>query len=463
MDRSEVEALLRDVAAGSVAVEAARRDAGRRADERLGRPRLRPGGHAPRAAHRRPRGRLRGRQVAPTRRSRSCAELARQDGGRPALATRLPGRRPRGGAARRSRTRWSTRWPAPSRSARCRRAAARCASWRPAPRTRRSRPRLRSWPGPSAPTVDRVDDVGVAGHPPADGGARPAGRGRLPRRRGRHGRCAAERGRRADRRTAGRRPDLGRLRHLVRRSGRPAGDAQLVRARRRRCATSTTASGPGCSRPGWPGGRPCGPRVTVAWVDASAGASGDMLLGALVGAGADLAVLQAAVDALGTEPVRLTARPVTRAGLAATQVEVAAPASDVRRTWPDVRALLEGADLADPVRDLALDVFARLARAEAAAHGIARRRGALPRGRCARLAGRRGRRLRGAARPGGQRGALHRRWPSGRAACGPSTGCCRCRGRRSSRCSPRSGHRSGPATSTARRARRPARRCWRRR
>jgi uncharacterized protein (TIGR00299 family) protein len=110
--------------------------------------------------------------------------------------------------------------------------------------------------------------------------------------------------------------------------------------------------------------------VTVAWVDASAGASGDMLLGALVGAGADLVVLQAAVDALGTEPVRLTARPVTRAGLAATQVEVAAPASDVRRTWPDVRALISAAGLAGPVRDRALDVFARLARAESAAHGI---------------------------------------------------------------------------------------------
>jgi uncharacterized protein (TIGR00299 family) protein len=110
--------------------------------------------------------------------------------------------------------------------------------------------------------------------------------------------------------------------------------------------------------------------VTVAWVDASAGASGDMLLGALVGAGADLAVLQAAVDALGTEPVRLTVQPVTRAGLAATQVEVAAPSSDARRTWPDVRALIGAAGLAAPVRDLALDVFARLARAESAAHGI---------------------------------------------------------------------------------------------
>jgi uncharacterized protein (TIGR00299 family) protein len=110
--------------------------------------------------------------------------------------------------------------------------------------------------------------------------------------------------------------------------------------------------------------------VTVAWIDASAGASGDMLLGALVGAGADLSVLQAAVDALGTEPVRLTAGPATRAGLAATQVEVAAPPSDVLRTWPDVRALIEAAGLVAPVRDLALDVFARLARAESASHGI---------------------------------------------------------------------------------------------
>ncbi len=110
--------------------------------------------------------------------------------------------------------------------------------------------------------------------------------------------------------------------------------------------------------------------MTLLWVDASAGASGDMLLGALVGAGADLDVLQAAVDGLGTEPVRLVRHQVTRAGLAATKVDVEVAPSDVRRTWPDVRALVEGAGLATPVRDRALDVFARLARAEGAAHGI---------------------------------------------------------------------------------------------
>jgi uncharacterized protein (TIGR00299 family) protein len=60
---------------------------------------------------------------------------------------------------------------------------------------------------------------------------------------------------------------------------------------------------------------------------------------------------------------------VTRAGLAATRVDVQVPPSDVRRTWPDIRGLIESAALADEVRARALDVFARLARAEAAAHG----------------------------------------------------------------------------------------------
>ena len=110
--------------------------------------------------------------------------------------------------------------------------------------------------------------------------------------------------------------------------------------------------------------------MTLLWVDASAGASGDMLLGALVSVGADLTAIQAAVDALGTEPVRLVSHPVTRAGLAATKVDVQTPPSDVLRTWPDLRELLSTADLPDPVRELALDVFARLARAEATAHGI---------------------------------------------------------------------------------------------
>ena len=98
------------------------------------------------------------------------------------------------------------------------------------------------------------------------------------------------------------------------------------------------------------------------WVDASAGASGDMLLGALVGAGVPLAVLQDAVDAVAPEPVTLRVEEVRRGGLAATRCHVDAAESHHHRTWRDVRALLDG-------HDLALAVFERLAVAEAAVHG----------------------------------------------------------------------------------------------
>ena len=109
---------------------------------------------------------------------------------------------------------------------------------------------------------------------------------------------------------------------------------------------------------------------TVGWLDASSGASGDMFLGALVDAGAPLDVMQSAVDTIGVEHVELRAREVTRAGLAATRVEVRTPRSDVVRTWGNIRGLLEAADLDESVRGRALDVFARLARAEAVAHRV---------------------------------------------------------------------------------------------
>lgn len=105
------------------------------------------------------------------------------------------------------------------------------------------------------------------------------------------------------------------------------------------------------------------------WVDATAGASGDMLLGALLGAGAPIEVLQGAVDAVSPEPVTLRVEGVHRAGLAATRCHVEVADSSTHRTWRDVRRLLAAADLHASVRVAALGVFARLAEAEAAVHG----------------------------------------------------------------------------------------------
>ncbi len=110
--------------------------------------------------------------------------------------------------------------------------------------------------------------------------------------------------------------------------------------------------------------------MSIGWLDLAAGASGDMLLGALVDAGVPLAVPAAAVAALGVEEVRLHVEATTRHGLGATRVHVLAPPTDVHRTWADVRALLTAAPLPAAVRDGALAVFERLAVAEGRVHRV---------------------------------------------------------------------------------------------
>jgi uncharacterized protein (TIGR00299 family) protein len=112
-----------------------------------------------------------------------------------------------------------------------------------------------------------------------------------------------------------------------------------------------------------------GHTADTVWVDASAGASGDMLLGALLGAGVPVEVLQEAVDAVAPEPVALRVEAVRRGALAATRCHVDVADSVHHRTWADVRALLEAAALDEPVRALAVRVFERLAVAEATVHG----------------------------------------------------------------------------------------------
>lgn len=106
----------------------------------------------------------------------------------------------------------------------------------------------------------------------------------------------------------------------------------------------------------------------VGWLDLGSGVSGDMLLGALVGAGVPPATLSAALEPLGL-PITLRREEVRRGGLAAVRVHVDVPAEDQpHRTWADVRRLLDR--LAEPLRSSASDVFAALARAEAAVHGV---------------------------------------------------------------------------------------------
>lgn len=105
----------------------------------------------------------------------------------------------------------------------------------------------------------------------------------------------------------------------------------------------------------------------IGWIDASAGVSGDMLLSALVDAGADLDTVRRSIDDLGL-PVNLRATTTTRGGLRALRVHVdVGTDTQPERKLADVQAILE--PLPDHLRERSIAVFERLARAEADVHG----------------------------------------------------------------------------------------------
>ena len=107
----------------------------------------------------------------------------------------------------------------------------------------------------------------------------------------------------------------------------------------------------------------------IAVFDPFSGASGDMILGALVDAGVPFASIRDAVSRLGIEGVHITSEPATSGAVRGTRVVVEAAVQQPSRDWRTIRGLLEESALAPAVRDAALNVFSSLASAEAEAHG----------------------------------------------------------------------------------------------
>jgi uncharacterized protein (TIGR00299 family) protein len=117
-----------------------------------------------------------------------------------------------------------------------------------------------------------------------------------------------------------------------------------------------------------PGGAP---RGRVAFLDCTAGVAGDMLLGALVDAGADIDVVSEAVRSLGISGLDVSVTRARRSGFACTRVSVRAPdLQDRERHLHDVLDLCAGATgLGKRAGSLAQSVFELLAQVEAEAHG----------------------------------------------------------------------------------------------
>jgi uncharacterized protein (TIGR00299 family) protein len=110
--------------------------------------------------------------------------------------------------------------------------------------------------------------------------------------------------------------------------------------------------------------------VRTLWVDAGNGAAGDMLLAALLDAGADLSAVRSGLRGLGVGPLEVEPGQVRRHGLRALHADVRVPPDDVSRNLADVTEILSSASLPPAVHDFAVAVFERLARAEARVHGV---------------------------------------------------------------------------------------------
>lgn len=106
-------------------------------------------------------------------------------------------------------------------------------------------------------------------------------------------------------------------------------------------------------------------------VDAGQGASGDMILGALVDLGVGVATLRRALETLPLDGWSIRARSIVRCGLKLRKVDVRVRGHEHGRGWKEIRRIVERAKLSPEVRSRALRVFRRLIEAEAEVHGVA--------------------------------------------------------------------------------------------
>jgi hypothetical protein len=111
-----------------------------------------------------------------------------------------------------------------------------------------------------------------------------------------------------------------------------------------------------------------GPAPTMAWFHCFAGIAGDMALGSLLDAGADLDEVLALLERLPFRGWRLRAEPVLRAGVAATLAVVEADDDVVVRTHSHIVGLVEEARLPPRVARRSLATFAALAAVEGRLH-----------------------------------------------------------------------------------------------
>src|SRR6185369_16143934 len=104
------------------------------------------------------------------------------------------------------------------------------------------------------------------------------------------------------------------------------------------------------------------------YFDCFAGASGDMILGAMVGAGVDGEFLRQQLSLLRVSGFSIDFETVNRSGLSATYARVQTAHEHMHRSLADIKEIIHGSDLSESVKQRAVQIFTRLGEAEARVH-----------------------------------------------------------------------------------------------
>ncbi len=108
--------------------------------------------------------------------------------------------------------------------------------------------------------------------------------------------------------------------------------------------------------------------MRIAYFDCVGGASGDMLLGALIDAGASLEVVRSAIERLSLPDCEVLTERVMKGALSATQVTVKTPRQETHRHYTDLVAMVSAADLPAAIKAKALAILQRIGEVEANIH-----------------------------------------------------------------------------------------------
>lgn len=106
------------------------------------------------------------------------------------------------------------------------------------------------------------------------------------------------------------------------------------------------------------------------YFDGFAGASGDMILGAMVAAGVDPCALEAQLSLLGIHEYKIEVEIVDRSGISATYVRVLTAPELAHRHLSDILTIINDSRLTESVKLRAAKIFSRLAEAEANVHNV---------------------------------------------------------------------------------------------